>query len=134
MQATVDREPRGPKEGIALTVYARQNESDIYQFKIDVCSEKNSGLCKMRLDGFGYLKFLETDSPHGIFLALSSLKSADVEAEAGWFQAMIRSGLKAKEPAPELPDISELAVSEYFEAARVTMLKELAPMLASGHN
>jgi hypothetical protein len=62
MQVTIDREPRGLEEGIALNVIARQDEEDIHQFKIDVWSDRRSGVYKMRLDGFGYLKYLELES------------------------------------------------------------------------
>jgi hypothetical protein len=139
MHITIDREPRGAKEGIALNVVARQNEDDIYQFKIDVWSEKGSGLYRLRLDGFNFLRYIEASSPQEVFLFLHNIDSADVEAKATLFYQKIRQSLK---DAPSglfpatfaLPDPSELAVAEYFRAAQAAMLKELAPLMQTGQN
>jgi len=139
MQITIDREPRGAKEGIALSVVARQNAKDIYQFKIDVWSEKGSGIYRVRLDGFGYLKSIEASSPQEVFLILSGLSSALVEAEVAQYHKRIRLALADAPPQMDfgaftLPDPSELAVGEYFKAAKDAMLKELGPLMESGQN
>ena len=139
MQITIDREPRGAKEGLALSVVARQSAEDIYQFKIDVWSEKGSGLYQLRLDGFGYVRYIEASSPQEVFLFLAGLDPATVEAEARQYHEKIRQALKDASPQFDssgftLPDPSELAVGEYFKAAKNAMLKELGPLIESGQN
>jgi hypothetical protein len=138
MHITIDREPRGEKEGMALCVIARQNASDIYQFKIDVWTEKRSGLYRLRLDGFNFVRFHEAETAQEIFLILTVMDATAVEQEAARLYAQIRQALKDAPPqfagSTALPDMSELAVGEYFEAARAAMLKELTPLMQTGSN
>src|SRR5262249_3904635 len=113
MQITIDREPRGAKKGLALSVVARQNAQDIYQFKIDVWSEKGSGLYQLRLDGFGYVRYIEASSPQEVFLFLAELDPATVEAETRQYHENIRQGLKEASPKFDsswftLPEAAEL--------------------------
>ena len=139
MRISIDREPRGAKERLALSVVARQSAEDIYQFKIDVWSEKGSGLYQRRLDGFGYVGYTEASSPQEVFLFLAGLDPATVEAEARQYHEKIRQALKDAPPQFDpsgftLPDPSELAVAEYLGAAKNAMLKELGPLIESGQN
>jgi hypothetical protein len=135
MHLTIDREPRSPREGVALNFVARQDAQDIYQFKIDVWSEKGSGIYRLRLDGFNFVHNLQANSPQEIVLILARLDPVLVEAEAASIQTKIRLALSKDDPsARAFPDISELAVGEYFRAAQDAMLKELTPLLQSGPN
>ena len=139
MQITIDREQREAKEGIALCVIAQQNEEDIYQFKIDVWSEKGSGLYRLRLDGFNFLRNIEASSPQEVFLILAGLDPAPIEQESAQLYQKIRQALKDASPqldssAFTLPDPSELAVGEYFKAAQKAMLLELAPLMQTGQS
>jgi hypothetical protein len=139
MQITLHREPRSAKEGIALNVITRRDDDDIYQFKIDVWSEKGSGLYRLRLDGFNYLRNIEATSLQEIFLMLARLDPKAVEKESASFHEKIREVIRN---APSdfdrssfiLPDISELAVGDYFAVAKGAMLRELAPMIQGGQN
>jgi hypothetical protein len=139
MKVTIDREPRSEKEGIALNVIARRDDDDIYQFKIDVWSEKRSGLYRMRLDGFNYLRNIEASSLQEVFLYLARLDPKVLEAESALFHEKIREAIRN---APSdfdrssfiLPDISAAAVSEYFAAAKGAMLRELAHLIQTGQN
>lgn len=101
--------------------------------------ERSSGSYRLRLDGFNYLRNVAADSLQEVFLLLAGVAPAQVEEEAGQFYAKIREALKNAPlefdaSAVNLPDFSELAAREYFEAAKGAMLRELAPLVQDGQN
>jgi hypothetical protein len=94
----------------------------------------------MRLDGFSYLHLFEMDDLRAVFWALADIDPSEVETVAVKLNAKLRSALEEARskglsfPFPELPDVSELAVKEYFEAAKRATLKELLPIAGVGYN
>ena len=139
MKIVIDRKRRGP-EVVALTVYAQEpsERAARWQFKIDVWSEKNSGQFQMRLEGFNYLRLWKDDSLPGLLMSLTALGTSEVLETFKQMQEVIQEAItqlrKEGQTLPDMPETPELVVVEYFEAAKSTVLKELAPLASSGGN
>jgi hypothetical protein len=131
MKITIDREARNEKEGIALTVYVNgqgEGEEKYWQFKIDVWSKKDTGIYRMRLDGFHYLKNIPYDTLPALLEDLASIDSRNVLAEGKVIEEEFRKLI------PERKEIPDSTILKFFEMARDVVLNELAPLVGSGNN
>jgi hypothetical protein len=129
MKTLIDREPRGPKEGVALNVRVTSGPPEHWQVKIDVWSEKGTGQYRMRLDGFAVIRLYEAASVQELFMQLASLDVAGLVAQSMVMQEKIKQAwAEAPEPV-EIAAAGEMTIAEYFEAARKAMLKELQPLV-----
>lgn len=130
----VDREPRRPEEGVALCVRAYDHP---LQYKIDIWSTKGEGLYHMRLDGFGHLRMYKADTLRDLLIALAATQVTDVVKAHQEQHKMITLAWKVQPPEVRrpntmIPEIPELVIAEYFEAARNAALKELQPLVGQG--
>jgi hypothetical protein len=141
MKIEIEREPRGPQEGVAFCVRVFDHPK---QFKIDTWSQKRTGIYSMRLDGFGYLKLWQADNLPELLQRLLSVEASDVTRTALQQHRIMQEALERlaeadhpdkPERLPQLaPEPSELEVFEFFEAARQATLDELVPLVTGGQN
>jgi hypothetical protein len=129
MKIEIDREPRSSKEGTSFNVRVIDQGPDFHwQFKIDVWSDKGTGVYRLRLDGFNYLRNITSDALSPLMHALSIIDSRTVLAEAKTVEAGFRQLI------PERKEIPDATIIKFFEVARDIVLNEFVPLLISRNN
>jgi hypothetical protein len=129
MKIEIDREPRSSKEGTSFNVRVTDQGPDYHwQFKIDVWSDKSTGVYRLRLDGFNYLRVIKSDALSPLMHALSVIDSRTVLAEAKTIEAGFRQLI------PERKEIPDSTIIKFFEVARDVVLNEFVPLLISKQN
>jgi len=122
-------ENRSDNEHLGLEVRAFDHP---LQYKIDIWSEKaDRGIYRMRLDGFGHLRWFAGESLRELADDLRLIESADVIADNRRMWGMMKQLDKLQPEAHVFvpPEIPESVITEYFEAARNRTLEELQPLL-----
>jgi hypothetical protein len=115
MKVEIYRERRSENEGIALCVIVH-GEPGYPQFKIDLWSLKAENELHLRLDGFGFLRFVRCDDLPQAYGYLMELEGDEVAEEN---QRIIPEGYRTP---------SEV-ITEYVDTALFTVLGEIEPML-----
>ena len=131
-------ERRDENEGIGFQCRAYDHP---LQYKIDIWSQKGQSIYKMRLDGFGHLRWFNTTNLAELIQELMNISIAEVIAASREMSHMTRQahndwkdkpeGANWPEPYPEIP---ESVIAEYFEAARSRTVAEMHPLLHFGDN
>lgn len=138
MKLEISRKRRSQDEGVALYVSANNHDQGIpWQFKIDVWSLKGSGHYTMRLDGFGFLGMWNGRRLEPLLANLRELPAQHILFRAREIHQMMTKAwaqLPEEQRTVKIPDLPELEIVEYFEAARNAMVKELEPLVEAGVN
>lgn len=142
IEAEWDR--RGEEEGIGFECRAFDHP---LQYKIDIWTRKEEkGVYRMRLDGFGHLRWINGESLGELIQALLDISITEVIKANRDQHRMLVKAYKEWNAAPEgfkegharwpepMPEIPELVIAEYFEAARQRTLAEMHPLLHFGDN
>jgi hypothetical protein len=132
-------ERRGDEEGIGFECRAFDHP---LQYKIDIWTLKEQrGNYRMRLDGFGHLRWFNEDSLQELIAQLMNISVTEVIAASRQMSGMHRKAYNAWKDKPEgnnwpepPPEVPELVIAEYFEAARQRTLQEMHPLLHFGDN
>lgn len=136
-------ERRGDEEGIGFECRAFDHP---LQYKIDIWTVKQEkGVYRMRLDGFGHLRWINGNSLHELIQALAGIDVQDVIKANRDQRGMMVKAYKAFNAQPEEmkeghrwpeppPEIPELVIAEYFLAARNRTIQEMHPLLHFGDN